>query len=140
MSNYKISIKSKPFSINAATYSDARTKTASYREWQAQVFHQLNNSQDLETFKAVKEQFDEEKNSLEVSMTCYYPRKVFVNKEGKLSSRTTDCSNFEKLLLDLLFDRQYYDKPSPYGCKNLNLNDKHVVALNSKKLPHDSED
>ena len=134
---YEVLIKSKPFSINAATYRDASIKTADYREWQAQVFHQLNNPVDLETFKAIKEQFDEKKNSFEVFITAFYPRDVFVTKENILSSRTIDVTNFEKLLVDLLFDKQYYSKPHPYGVRNICQNDKHIIDLHSKKRPHD---
>lgn len=139
MSSYEFSIKVKPFSINAATYSDARTKTREYREWQSQVFHQLNNEKDLETFRQIREQFDETKHSFAVEMTAFYPRSVFINKEGTLSSRTVDSSNWEKIFLDLLFDKQYFSKPHPYGVENLCQNDKHVVDLMSKKRPHDLE-
>ncbi len=139
MSSYEFSIKVKPFSINAATYSDARTKTREYREWQSQVFHQLNNEKDLETFRQIREQFDETKHSFAVEMTAFYPRSVFINKEGTLSSRTVDLSNWEKLLLDLLFDKQYFSKEHPYGVQNINQNDKYVVDLVSRKRPHDHE-
>jgi hypothetical protein len=137
MSSYEFSIKVKPFSINAATYSDARTKTREYIEWASQVFHQLNNEKDLETFKQIREEFDETKHSFAVEMTAFYPKSVFVNKEGTLSSRTVDLSNWEKIIQDLLFDKQYYSKPHPYGVCNISCNDKHVVDLYSKKRPHD---
>lgn len=132
-------LMSKPFSINAAFYGDARTKTASVREWAAQILHQLNSAENVEKMKRLREYFDENKHSIKLEICAIYPRSEFITKAGILSSRTIDVTNFEKLICDLFFDRQYFDKSSPYGVKNLNLNDKHVVEMNSKKTFHEHD-
>jgi hypothetical protein len=134
---YTFVLRTKPFSINAATYSDARTKTREYHDWQAGIFHQLSQPEHQLNLKLAREAFDESAYSVKLTMTAFYPRQYFVTKDGNLSARTMDLSNWEKLLQDLFFDAQYFDRPTPRGCNNLGINDKHVVELTSRKLPHD---
>jgi hypothetical protein len=133
-------IKAKPFSINAATYGDARTKTSAYYEWSNQIFHQLWSESNQQKMRDLREFFDETKHSVKVHMKAVYPKDQFITKQGTLSARTIDCSNGEKLLLDLFFDKQFFSKPHPTGVPNININDKHVVALYSEKTFHDSDD
>lgn len=132
-------LQSKPFSINAATYSDARTKTREYYDWSSKIFHQLNTPENLDKMTQIRESFDENLHAFEVEITAVYPRSIFITKEGKLSARTIDVTNFEKLLVDLFFDKQFNTKPAPYGVKNINVNDKNIISLISKKSFHDSE-
>lgn len=133
-------LRAKPFSLNAATYGDARTKTRDYYDWQAQIFHQLSSEINQLKLQELREFFDESRHSFKVHIKALYPKDQYVTKQGILSSRTVDLTNSEKLIQDLFFDKQYFDRQAPYGCKNLNANDKHVIALFSEKTFHDSPD
>lgn len=137
---YDFILLSKPFSINACYYSDARTKTTEVRQWAAQIFHQLNTPENLEKMKQIRETFDDSRHAITVETCAIYPRSKFITEAGILSSRTIDLTNWEKVLTDLFFDKQYFDKQHPYGVKNINVNDKHIVELKSSKKFHESED
>lgn len=132
-------LRTRPFSINSATYGDARTKTREYFDWSAQVFHQLSSTVNQEKLKELRDLFDESKHSFKISIKVVYPKDQFITKQNILSSRSIDCSNFEKLLVDLFFDKQFFDRPHPRGCPNINQNDKHIVALYSSKTYHELE-
>jgi hypothetical protein len=116
-------------------YSDARTKTTEYHEWASNIMHQLSYKANKLALAELREKFDPKKHDFVVHMSAIYPPNIFTTKEGILSSRTIDCSNWEKPLIDLFFDKQYFDRPSPYGCENLNINDKHIIRLMSLKKP-----
>lgn len=130
-------LRTKPFSINASTYRDASIKTAEFRNWASQIFYQLNTDENLKKMKNIRENFDESRHSIKLEICAIYPRSEFITKNGILSSRTIDVTNFEKLICDLIFDRQYFDKPNPYGVKNCCINDKHVTEMVSKKIFHE---
>ncbi len=131
--------KSKPFSINASTYGDARTKTSAYYEWASKIFHQMWSQENQEKFKELREHFDENLHSVSVQLTSIYPKEIYITKAGILSSKTQDISNTEKLILDLLFDERFHTREHPNGAPNCNINDKHVVEMISSKKYHDGE-
>ncbi len=131
--------KSKPFSINKATYGDARTKTQDYYQWAGCLFHEFWRADNQLKFKELREFFDDSKHSFNVELKCFYPKDTYITKAGILSSKTTDTSNWEKLFLDLLFDERFHNKPHPNGAPNVNQDDKHIVRMVSEKTFHDGE-
>lgn len=134
----EITLNIKPYSVNAMYYGDARTQRSEFKEWTYQVFHQLSTVKNLETMKELHEAFDPHKHSFVVTFTAYYPRQIFKTKDGRISAKTMDLSNFEKPLADLLFDKKFYDREHPYGCKNINQNDCYISELHSFKKPGDA--
>jgi len=50
-----------------------------------------------------------------------------------LSSKAFDVSNMKKPLIDLIFLPKYFNQKPPYGAKNLNIDDKYITDLSSKK-------
>lgn len=137
--SYEFSLPSRPFSINASYYRDARIKTSEVKEWSAQIFHRLNTVENIEKMRQIRESFDDQRHSISIEIVAIYPRSEFITKSGILSSRTIDVTNFEKLLVDLFFAEQYFDKPSPYGVRNICLNDKHIVHMVSSKKFHEKD-
>ncbi len=135
----EIILRVPPFSINRMYYSDLKAKTADAREWSAQVLHQLNYADNQPQLQAIREYFDPKLHAFVVQMTAFYPKEIFFNKEGSISGRTQDESNWEKPLLDLVFGPKYFDQPSPYGAKNVNHDDRYIYRLISQKLPHDQD-
>ena len=130
-----ITLPLKAFSINAMTGRDIRHKSHAYIEWSAEVFNKLSTDENLDTIAELREFFDSEKHYYIIDLKFYYPSNVLYTKKGSLSARAHDLSNIEKPLIDLLFLPTYYDQPSPYGCKNLNIDDKYIKKLSSEKLP-----
>lgn len=135
----EITLKLPPFSINAMYYADFRAKTPEAREWTGQVFWQLNRPDNQIALKELRDYFDPKLHAFGVEVSAFYPRDVFFNKEGTVSGRTIDISNFEKTILDLLFGTKYFDKVVPNGVKNINFDDRYIQYCISKKLPHDMD-
>ena len=133
----KLTINLEPFSINSMYCKNRSWKTQKYNEWSANVFHQLNSEENLKAFEELRNYFDPEKHAYEVNLRFFYPDDKLFTKKGSLSSRAHDISNIEKPLIDLLFLPVYYKKPSPYGCKNLNIDDKFIKSMSSQKMSAD---
>jgi hypothetical protein len=140
MKEIKLVLKIKPFSINAMFAKSRGFTTAKYKDWSYQVFHQLDTEENLKKMAEFKEEFDPLVNCIHLHLKSSYPKSVFIKKAGGISSRTHDISNIEKPLIDLIFDEKYEKKPSPYGCKNLAINDKFITKMISEKLISDDED
>lgn len=129
----RIHLPLKAFSINRMSSRDSRYKTKEFKEWTYQVFHHLNNSKHQKAFEELRNEFDEKKHAYCIELTAYYPEKDLITKANVLSARAFDTTNIEKPLIDLLFGPDFHKKKSPYGCKNLNIDDKYLLDCNSKK-------
>jgi hypothetical protein len=127
---FKISGRS--FSINAM-YGPKKFKTAEARDWEYSVLHQLNSAENLAKFERLRSQFDVHKHAYAVCITVYYPEHKFITKDGTISAHTHDVSNYEKPLVDLFFLPKYFSLGDPYGCKNLNCDDKFITRMYSRK-------
>lgn len=130
----QISIPINPFSINSMFCKNRAFKTREYNEWSAQFFHRLATEENLKKFEELREYFDPQKHSYNVYLKFYYPKETLYTKKGALSARAHDISNIEKPLIDLIFLPQYFEKNPPYGCKNLNIDDKFISKMTSEKL------
>lgn len=108
-------------------------KSPAFNQWAANIFHKLDTEENLEIFKELREFFDEEKHGFIVNLKFFYPKDILYTKKGQLSAKCHDISNIEKPIIDLLFLPVYYKKPSPYGCKNLNIDDKYILSMQSSK-------
>jgi len=132
-----ISIEHKPFSINSMYCKNRAYKSADYNKWSADIFYKLASDENLQAFHDLREFFDPLKHGYIVNLVSYYPRDILFTKKGGLSARAHDLSNIEKPIIDLIFLPCYYNKSTPYGCHNLNIDDKFIYELSSKKLPAD---
>ena len=128
-----ITLKLKPFSINAMFCRDKRHKTIEAQEWSCSVLVALALKENKKKLKELRQYFDPMKHVYKVDLTFFYPKHVLYRKDGGISARAHDLSNVEKPLIDLVFLPMFYDRPSPYGAKNLNIDDKYVTDLRSRK-------
>jgi len=128
-----ITLKLKPFSINAMFCRDKRHKTIEAQEWSCSVLVALALKENKKKLKELRQYFDPKKHIYKVDLMFFYPQHVLHKKEGGISARAHDLSNVEKPLIDLIFLPMFYDRPSPYGAKNLNIDDKYITDLRSRK-------
>jgi hypothetical protein len=128
-----ITLKLKPFSINAMFCRDKRHKTIEAQEWSCSVLVALALKENKKKLKELRQHFDPLKHIYKVDLTFFYPKHVLFRKDGGISARAHDLSNVEKPLIDLVFLPMFYDRPSPYGAKNLNIDDKYITDLRSRK-------
>ena len=112
---------------------DKRHKTIEAQEWSCSVLVALALKENKKKLKELRQYFDPMKHVYKVDLTFFYPKHVLFRKDGGISARAHDLSNVEKPLIDLVFLPMFYDRPSPYGAKNLNIDDKYIVDLRSRK-------
>ena len=112
---------------------DKRHKTIEAQEWSCSVLVALALKENKKKLKELRQYFDPKKHVYKVDLTFFYPKHVLHKKEGGISARAHDLSNGEKPLIDLIFLPMFYDRPSPYGAKNLNIDDKYIIDLRSRK-------
>ena len=130
-----LTLKLKPFSINSMFYANKQHgKTIETKEWESSVLVALALKENKKKLKELRQYFDPKKHVYKVDLTFFYPKHVLHTKDdGRISGRAHDLSNIEKPLIDLVFLPRYYDLPSPYGAKNLNMDDRFITHLVSKK-------
>lgn len=129
----------KPFSVNAAyvrTLNGVR-KSDGASQFCSQIFNILSRLDEAAQLAGLREAFNEALHSYEIEMVAYYPRPVFFTKKGTISSKTIDLSNAEKLIIDCLFLPKFHEQSFPNGSLNLNMDDRNLTSLISKKLPAD---
>lgn len=126
METFKLDIK--PFSVNQM-YGAKKFRTVAYTNWIQELLSCLSTSDNLLKLKTLRESFDIKKHYYSVELLVFYPRNVFINKKGEISTKTQDCSNFEKSLIDVLFLPKYFET-----VENLNIDDKYIAELLSKKM------
>ena len=123
--------KSKPVSINNFYYANKRHGIrAEAKEWQSDLFVALASSTNKAIIQNLKSHFDERVHGYKFSITYEAPASTFYTKRSTLSSRQIDLSNCEKSLIDVFFLPKYN---GTYGCENLNIDDKWLLELSSRK-------
>lgn len=130
----KFDLNVEPFSVNRTYYRDRRVKTQDFRDWELQVIQALNRAEPQAQLAKLRSAFDAKKHGFVVKFDFYFPKSVLYNKQGLISSRAEDLSNVEKPLLDLVFLPKYHVQAFPWGCHNVNADDKSVLRLVSSKL------
>lgn len=123
-----------PFSVNRTYYRDRRHKTQDFRDWELAAINALSAQSVQEKLDKIRSAFDASRHGFVVRFKYMYPATVLFNKQGQISSRAEDLSNIEKPLLDVLFLPKYHVQPFPWGCPNVNADDKYVLRLNSAKV------
>jgi len=125
------SIWAKPYSINKMYYNNkGHGKTVAALEWSYNVLGQIHNHG--EQLAELRKQWELSKCGFSVSFIFHMPN--LKTKSGDISKLSSDLSNVEKGLLDLLFLPKYHGTNVPYTGLNLNLDDCWVTSLSSKKV------
>jgi hypothetical protein len=127
----EFSLDIEPFSVNAMYSRDKRFKTSRYKQFEMDFIMQMRRPEIQAKLRECREYFDQDKHVYHVEMHFYF--KGFYNKQGGLSARCEDLSNVEKPILDLLFLGKTHVQCAPWGCPNLNVDDKYVTRLVSEK-------
>jgi hypothetical protein len=134
-----IQIPIKPLSINEMYCRNRSYTSTSYKQWLPKIFHFLSNDEhSMSEFKKIRDNFDPKKEAFLVNINWFYPKEILYTKQGIMSARAHDLTNIEKPLVDLIFLPKFYKTPSPYGCKNINQDDKFIKKVTSEQFPHDS--
>jgi hypothetical protein len=89
--------------------------------------------------KQLREAFDPQLHCYAIDLTFYYEHADFYTKKGQVSSKTQDLSNCEKILIDCICLPKFFTEYPPYGIENLNVDDRFVVDLVSRKRPADKQ-
>lgn len=129
----------KPLSINS-TYTNVgrgRAKTQAARDWTTEFFHALGTQANLQALKELREYFNPEEHFYSLSLVLTYPMPIFWKQDSGISAKTVDISNFEKSIIDCLFLPKFHVTPFPYGCENLNVDDKFLAEMQSAKRAGD---
>jgi Holliday junction resolvase RusA-like endonuclease len=115
---FEFIIPGKAFSVNAYYYAIRKVKTSEARAWEELVAQEL---EELKELTDMAMDFNEKGGTLAIWIDVQYPHHVYYNNLGLVSSKTFDCSNVEKPLLDLIVGRR------------MGINDKFVTELHSTK-------
>lgn len=126
---------SEPFSVNRMYYhKDGKAiRRQEARNWAYAIFEQLLSPYNASQISKFKDHFKSSSMAIKLSLTVFYQKSKLFNKGGSISSQSMDCSNFEKPLIDLMFDKRYSTRKPPEGAPNLELDDKYILELNSHK-------
>jgi hypothetical protein len=126
MSTLTLKFNAPPFSVNKSHYRNGN-RTKECRAWGDLILEQLAPFEDeIEDFRL---SFDKLNQSLNTELIFLYPSAILLTKKGYVSRRSSDLSNIEKMLVDLIFDPKFYER----GFNNLNLDDTLVTSQLSKK-------
>lgn len=127
--NFELNIA--PFSINAMYSRDKRYKSALYRQWEMRFISQLRKKTAQAQIQKIREAY-RPGDTFAVKLTYHYHK--FYNKQGMITAHVEDLSNTEKITLDLLFLPKYHVLPEPYGAPNVNVDDRFITSLVSRKM------
>jgi Holliday junction resolvase RusA-like endonuclease len=125
----------KALSINDVHCRDQRYLTAKAQEWIKNFLHIISEDSIKEKLKDIRDHFNSKKHSFKIDLTFYYPRDKYYTDKNEISSRIHDLTNIEKPLVDVLFLPKHHGDNPPYKALNLNVDDKFISDLTSKKRP-----
>lgn len=127
-------LKSEPLSVNSLYYANKRHGLRpKSKDWQRNLFYQLSHYE--AGLHGLRSKFNPSKHGYAVSITYVFPHNVLYNQAGTPSSKAQDLSNCDKALIDVLFLPANFSNDLEKGCQNLNLDDKHLFQLSSRKVP-----
>lgn len=129
----QLKIPVKTMSVNAMFYGNRHIKTTEAREWTYKVFNALSSPDNQAELERFRKHFKASKHAVTAHLKAYYPKDILFTKQGQLSARAHDVTNWEKPIIDLIMVDKYHDKPFPKGCPNMNTDDKYLVKITSEK-------
>lgn len=114
-------IEGKAFSINKTYTRDIRFRSSEFKEWYTLTKTSIQEHDAYKSLLELADDFKSKGGTIVMSLQIVYPFWAFRNKQGEISARTLDVTNYEKGLVDLLLQ----------DC--LQINDKNLVKLTSSK-------
>ena len=118
----------KCLSINSTYYGNKlHGMTAEAKDWFSTVLHVLSKAENKKALSELREAFKPLKNAYAFQIKVFTPENLYYTKDGKLSRRSVDVSNFEKSILDVFCLEKYPN--------NLQTDDCVVKSCHSTKLP-----
>jgi hypothetical protein len=129
MKTIKLLLNIEPYSVNKYFYGNRSIKRRQTVEWELRIIDCLKSDKTQKELEEFRNLFSFEKNSLKIDMIFHYPKEILYTKKNHLSSRAFDISNVEKPLIDVIFLAKY----SNDKVKNLEIDDKYIVEMSSKK-------
>ena len=128
-----IIIPLEPLSINRTKCRDQRYTTTYYKDYIYNVLNCINKPTSITKINNIKKFFNKKKHAIHLELTFYYPRNIFYTEKDEISSKVHDLSNIEKPLIDIIFLSTH----STDALHNLNIDDKYIIDLISKKRAAD---
>lgn len=129
----KLVLNVEPFSINRLHYRDGKIKTQTARDWECRVFHELSKEPNSKILKELRDKFDHLKHGYIIKMVCFYAQEKLFNRQGAISAKSMDISNWEKPLIDLIFLEKFSELKPPFGAENLKTDDRFILQMSSGK-------
>lgn len=123
MKSIELSIPLKVFSINQMTYRDVRFKSAAFKDWATKVVAYIEECEQYKELMDIAQDHKLNGGIFDIEIEAVYPHYEFYNKQGSVSSKTIDVTNFEKPLIDIIFGQI------------MDVNDKYIVNMVSCKIP-----
>ena len=123
-----------PFRVNKAYYKGSFNMTTECRLWRKTIVRALKQAGNQSVMDNFRDFYNEWSDLYSVGISISFGIKSdrFFNNAGKISARSFDLTNIEKLLVDILFDERFFERKE---IRNLNINDKYIVRLRSEKIP-----
>lgn len=129
MTEIRLTLPLKGFSINAWTSANKRFISAAAKEWVQDVQHALSGPQTQNQLALIRDIFEPKKHSMGIELHYISPHSEFYNKEGTFSAKTFDISNCDKVLIDVLF----LERHESANYKNIGWDDRYISELHSRK-------
>ena len=124
-------------SINSFYYADKRHGISEKgRDWQFNLFTELAKSPNKEIISNLTCKFNPVIHGYRMTIVYAAPAATFYNKSNGVSSKQIDLSNCEKSLVDVFFLPKYN---GAFGSSNLNVDDKWLMELSSRKTVSSDE-
>lgn len=117
----KFTLNIKPFSVNKMYCRDARFKSQEYKIWATTTNTAIQESDEYKQLLDIAEAHKANGGTFYVGLVYEYPAYMFYNKAGQISSKTVDCSNGAKSIIDIVFN------------DIMEVNDKHITCLKEEK-------
>lgn len=116
----EFTLPTKAFSLNKYRYGHTPHKTVEARAYEEAVLGLLEREEGISD---IGHQWRLSGGYVHIELVAVYPREVFYNKQGMVSAKTLDVTNFEKILQDLIMN------------KTMLVDDRFVTRLVSSKCP-----
>lgn len=131
----KFVLPTKALSINKVHCRDQRYLTSAAHDYIRTVLHLISNEKTSKKLAELRDYFDPTKHIYKLEITYFYPYEIFFTKKGTVNAKSHDLSNVEKPLIDILYLPKHFGDSPPNKAKNLNIDDKYIVDLHSRKRP-----
>lgn len=125
----EFTVKIKPVSVNSAYYKRNMSLTKEARGCRNSFHTQLYEyKSQFETFNSNLSLILRQGYGIKLEITHFVPEKLFYTKEGNISRRSGDTSNYTKVLQDFLFNMRLV------GRKTLNDTDYQLVLCDDQYI------